>query len=43
MEVVVEYLIYMNIDNVGDILLLENTSVSQPTKNIDVRHHFIRD
>ena len=30
-----------NIDNFGAILLLENTSVSQQMKQIDMHHHFI--
>ena len=43
MGVVVEYPITMYIDNVGAIFLLKDTSVSQITTHIDVRHHFIRD
>ena len=43
MVVVVEYPITMHVDNVGDIFLSENTSVSQQTKHIDVRHDFICD
>ena len=43
MGVVVEYTIIVYIDNVGSILLSVNTLVSQLTKHIDVRHHFIRE
>ena len=43
MGVVVEYPINVNVDNVRDIFLSENTSVSQQTKQIDVRHKFICD
>ena len=43
MGVVVEYLINVHVDNVGDIFLSENTSVSQWTRYIDVSCHFIRD
>ena len=43
MGVVVEYPINVHVDNVGDILLLENTSVSQQTNRIDGHHYFIRD
>ena len=43
MGVVVEYTITVHLDNIGAILLLENTSVSQRTKHIDVRHQFIPD
>ena len=40
MVVTSEYPINVQLDNVGDIFLLENTLVSQQTKHIDVRHHF---
>ena len=43
MGVVFEYPITMYVDNVGAILLLDNTSLSQQMKHIDVRHHFICD
>ena len=33
----------MHVDNVGDILLSENTSVSHQMKHTYVRRHFIRD
>ena len=33
----------MHVDNIGAIFLSENTSVSQQTKHIDLRHHFIWD
>ena len=41
MGVVVEYPISMDVDNVGDIFLSENISLSKWTKHIDVRQHFI--
>ena len=43
MEVVVEYPITVHDDNIGAILLPENTYLSQQTKDIYVRHQFIRD
>ena len=43
MGVVNEYPITLHIYDVGDILLLENTLVSQQPKEIDARHHFIYD
>ena len=33
----------MHVDNFGAIFLLENTSVSQRKKHIDMRHYFICD
>ena len=41
MVVVVKYPITTYFDNIGDILLPENTPVSQFMKHIDSRHHFI--
>jgi hypothetical protein len=35
--------IKINMDNTGAIMLLENESVSQRTKHMDVRMHFVRD
>ena len=35
--------IRINMDNTGAIMLLENESVSQRTKHMDVRMHFVRD
>ena len=43
MGVVVEYPVTMHVDNVGAILPLGNTSVSQRMKDIDSRHQFIHD
>ena len=43
MGVVVEYLVNVHVDNIGAIFLLDNTSVSQRTKHIDVHHQFICD
>ena len=43
MGVIVEYPIIVHVDNVGDILLSENTSAPQQTKHMDLHHHFIRD
>ena len=43
MGVVVEYPITVHADNVGDIFLSDNTSVSQRMKHIYVRNHFIRE
>ena len=41
--VVVENPITVHVDNIRDILLLENTSVSQRTNHIDVHHHLTSD
>ena len=41
--VVVEYTTIVNVDNIGDIFLSDNTSESPRKKHIDVRHHFICD
>ena len=41
--VVVEYSVSVHNDNVGAILVPDNTSVSQRMNHIDVRHHFIQD
>ena len=41
--VIVEYSITVHIDNIGNIFLSDNTSVSQWTKHIDVCCHFVRD
>jgi hypothetical protein len=35
--------IKINVDNTGAIMLLENESISNRTKHIDVRVHFVRD
>jgi hypothetical protein len=35
--------IKINVDNTGAIMLLDNESISQRTKHIDVRIHFMRD
>ena len=43
MGIFVEYPITVHIDDVGAILILENTLVSQQTKQINARHHFIYD
>ena len=43
MVVVVEYIITMHVDKFRSLFLSKNTLVSQWTKHIDVRHHFIRD
>ena len=43
MGVVFEYPITVKVDNIGDILLSENTFLPQWTNNIDVRHKFIRE
>ena len=43
MGVVVEYTTIVNVDNIGDIFLSDNTSESPRKKHIDVRHHFICD
>ena len=43
MGVVVEYPITVHVGSAGGTFLLENTLVSQRTKNIDICHHFIRD
>ena len=42
-RVFVEFPITVHVDNVGVILLSENTLVSRRTKHIDVHHHFIHD
>ena len=41
MGIVVDYLITVHVDNVGDIFMSENTLVSQQTKHIDVCHDLI--
>ena len=43
MWVVVEYLIYVQIDNVVDIFLLKNTLVPYYINIISLCHHFICD
>ena len=35
--------IKINVDNVGAIYLAKNFSVSQNTKHIDIRRHFVRE
>ena len=39
----VKYPITMHVDNIGDIFLSDNKLVSQQTKPIDTRHHFVWD
>ena len=41
MRVVVEYPITVHVDKIGDILLSENTLLSQRMTNLNLRHHFI--
>ena len=41
MGIVVKYPITLHIDNIGDIFLLKNIWLSQQTKHIDMRRHFI--
>ena len=43
MGVVVKYPITLPVDNVGSILLLDNTLVYQQTKHTDICHPFICD
>ena len=43
MGVVVEYPITVHDDSFVYLLLSENILVSQRTKQVDARHHFIRD
>ena len=43
MGVVVKYPITVHVDNVGSIFLSDNKLVSQWTKDIDMRHPFIRE
>ena len=43
MGVVVKYSIIVHVDNVGDIVLSDNTLVFQQKNHIDVCHHFRRD
>ena len=43
MSVVVEYNVTVKVDNIGAILLSDNTSVSRRMKHIYVCHHFIHD
>ena len=43
MEVVVEYPITMDVDNVEDMFPSENTLAYQRKKHMDTRHHFICD
>ena len=42
MLVIVEYPTIVHVDNVGDILPLENTSLSKCTKHIGLHHHLIQ-
>ena len=42
MVVIVEYPTIVHVDNVGDILPLENTSLSKCTKYIGLHHHLIQ-
>ena len=43
MEIKVPLPIKLQVDNVGAILLANNYSVSERTKHVDLRAHFVRD
>ena len=43
LDVKVTYPIIVRVDNVGAIFLSNNASLSQRTKHIDVRYHFVRE
>jgi hypothetical protein len=43
MEIYVEMPIQVKVDNVGAIFLANNKAVSDRTKHVDVRHHFVRE
>ena len=43
MEIKVPLPIRVQVDNVGAIWLANNSSVSERTKNVDLRAHFVRD
>ena len=43
MEIIVPLLIKVQVDNVGAIWLANNSSVSERTKHVDLRAHFMRD
>ena len=41
MGVIVKYLITVDVEYVGEVLLSENTSVSKQMKHKELLHHFI--
>jgi predicted RNA-binding protein with RPS1 domain len=43
LKVKVELQIQVMVDNVGAIYLTDNQSVSQRTRHIDIRYHFVRE
>ena len=43
MEIKVPLPIKVHVDNVGTIWLANNSSVSERTKHVDLRAHFVRD